>query len=211
MKLISSRSRRFAAVGMLIAASAVLVSVFVFGAGAANTGAWDPNASAQSEVGALQNPATNAGVSSLPSAIGSVGADVAPAPGSVHLLFDADGVSLYAWPYGSSRVCRLDTNGNAGCIASFALPFSYTIADPDYLGKGSPTYVLGLVPDGVTSVDVVVDGKSQPAQVKNNVAYYRLEDASTYPDAIQAFEVTFADGTTQTIQHDITLPRSVKP
>jgi hypothetical protein len=161
---------------------------------------------AQPNMAALAAPGTVIADAAVPKVVSTLPPDVAPAGEAVHLLLDQGGVAQYAWKHGP-RVCHADSNGNAGCFDAFTDGFNWTVSDPDLLGSGDPTYVSGLVPDGVLAVSVVVNGTPNAATVTNNAVYYSLADGSLLPSSIQSFVLTFAGGRQQTIPFDaIALP-----
>jgi hypothetical protein len=85
----------------------------------------------------------------------------------------SEGVSVYALPVAAGQVCYYISSAVApggSCVGSFddQLPVAVSV----YAGTGIPPTVAGLAPDGVTAVDVLVDGSRHPAELGNNVIFF---------------------------------------
>jgi hypothetical protein len=102
---------------------------------------------------------------------------------------------IYAIPTDKGNVCFIFTGGpNGGCVPAFGgdVPVPNVISDPDQYWSGTPTEVLGLAPDSVIEIDVVVNGQEHRAQLANNAYFYELSDAAEYPTGLV---VSYRDGT----------------
>ena len=109
--------------------------------------------------------------------------------------------SFYMWPGGGESVCYTSTGaGGGGCFAKFIGPFNITIADRHLLGTGDSLQVSGPVRADVVGVEVVVDGKSHPALVRNQVAFFEAPDPSSLPDDVERVTVTLEDGTKEDVR-----------
>ncbi|HEX7168595.1 MAG TPA: hypothetical protein VF230_16560 [Acidimicrobiales bacterium] len=142
-------------------------------------------------------------VTATPRAIANLPADVAPHEGTVRELVTGLGrgnIAVYAWPSADGRVCFQTSLGSGGCQTNFFGDASLGVSDPDRVGAGLPAYVWGFVSDAVSSVNVVVDGKSRRASIRNNVAFLELAEHE-YPDVIEFFTVRLKGGTVQTIDY----------
>jgi len=165
--------------------------------------------SAVQNMAALQDPSTLVLASSLPVGLTKLPDATLPDSTAVHALLSEGTYTAYAWIDGG-RVCAQDSNGNGGCLSQFVEPVAWNIGDPDELGSGAPLQVTGQVPDQVVGVDVIVNGVSHAAFIKNNALYYQLSDPTVYPDEIQGFVVRYSDGSSEKLAHDVVLPSSLK-
>jgi hypothetical protein len=97
-------------------------------------------------------------------------------------------VSLYGVPTDKGEVCTVFSAvyGSPGCFSRFTAdsPISFDVRDVDAVGSGAPAIVDGLVPNTVSSVDVVVGGKAEAATLGKSAFFYELSDATQWPDAI---------------------------
>lgn len=115
----------------------------------------------------------------------------------------ASGASVFAVPTDKGRVCSVivvpPSAAAGGCVDAFSstMPAGWTVFDPDELDAGRAVIVAGVVPDGVTSVGVAVDGTVANASVTQNAFVYQLSSATSYPSAIV---VSYVDGTSRTIE-----------
>jgi hypothetical protein len=107
--------------------------------------------------------------------------------------------ALYAFPTDKGQVCFIFTSGPyAGCVQQFGgeVGIPYVVVGPDKYYTGSGTEVFGLVPDSVVAIDATVDGKRQPAQVKNNSFFIQLDAPSAY---LSNLVIEYAGGTTDVV------------
>lgn len=142
-------------------------------------------------------------VTATPNALANLPADVAPMAGTVRELAAGLGrgqIAVYAWPSGGGRICFQTSLGSGGCQTDFFGDASLGVSDPDRVGAGLPAYVWGFVSDAVASVNVVVDGQSRPAAIRNNVAFLELADGE-HPSVIERFTVNLKGGSVQTIDY----------
>ena len=149
----------------------------------------------------------------------SSGVPASEQPGSVltrqsHLLLAGQGnpqADLYVVPTSKSEVCYVLSLGPATCVSVFSgtNAVGWTVSDPDAVGSGSPLMVYGIAPDSVGEVDVVVDGSSHPATLKNNAFFYQLANGSELPSAITAINVSYSDGASTTISLHLADPPKV--
>lgn len=108
--------------------------------------------------------------------------------------------TLYAIPTELGGVCiALTTHGAIGCLNSFksGAGFAWDVRDPDRLGTDDPVIVDGLVPGGVASVAIQVNGKLERAAVGNDGFFYELESSRDWPEAIK---VRYMDGMTRVVE-----------
>jgi hypothetical protein len=106
-------------------------------------------------------------------------------------------VKLYAWPTTEGYVCwGLNTVGG-GCTPDFELNkprAAFLGSDPDSGGEGAPGAIIGIVPDDVVAVDVVVSGNRRPATFGNNGFYYELSSGACGMASFDRIIVTHRDG-----------------
>jgi hypothetical protein len=72
-----------------------------------------------------------------------------------------------------------------------------------------PAELAGLTEDGVTRVQVVVNGTAQDAVFGNDAWYYRFPDDKTSAAAATELRVTMEDGSTVTVPTRIVDPSSI--
>lgn len=117
----------------------------------------------------------------------------------------------------NGRVCAGLTGFSAGCLEGLpdTLPVTAVSADPDANGTGEAPLVWGIAKDDVVAVDVVVNGKAQPALLARNAYFFQLADAALPDRAIEGLIVRLSNGSTfrQDIDHGPTgdLPTTVGP
>jgi hypothetical protein len=96
-------------------------------------------------------------------------------PGTERLLLDkpsALGLEVYGFATTSGRVCEIVPGIMAGCDKGSVQtdPVVWMSGGP----VGGPAIITGIARDGVKSVSVVIDGKSQPASLANNTFYREI-------------------------------------
>jgi hypothetical protein len=197
-------TRRLILVGLAVsfAASALIVVIPAVGSSPP---------SAESQVGALTGGSLSQALAtdSVPSGISGTmamlpGADAdqgSPVSSDVHELMSGlglDHAGLYAYPTTSGSVCVVATEPVpvGTCVDTFDQPTT-PIAVDVYSEVGVPPSVMGIAPNDVTGVEVVVNGVDEPATVSDNGVYYQAP-AGTSADAITGVVAEYADGTSET-------------
>jgi hypothetical protein len=110
--------------------------------------------------------------------------------------------SMYGWPTDDGGVCLAKGDGGAVCMRQWLgrIRAEYNGSDPPEIhGRGAPGAIMGLVPDDVVAVDVVVLGMRRPATLGNNAYFYELPDVSCGMSTFDALVVTLRDGTVQSV------------
>lgn len=190
----------------------VVLAALALAVGAAITvvlwGTDDQTATATAQEGAIHGmsamtkPETR--MLTVPALVSRLPGDMAARPGTVRRLLSGVGksrFSLYAWPGANGEsVCYVSTGAGGGCFAEFLGPFNISITDFDQLGSGAPIIVSGPVRDDVVGVEIVVEGRSYQALVRNNVAFLELPDATSQPSDVERVTVTLNDGTTEDVR-----------
>ena len=121
---------------------------------------------------------------------------------SRRLLADVGSIhaDLYALPSAKGLTCSfwVDGAGATGGCGSLTpeRPVGMTRFDPDGLGHGIPISIGGPVPNNVTRVEVVIEGKAHDAPVRDNAYFFEAPTATVQPEALR---VTFDDGSTTTV------------
>jgi hypothetical protein len=112
---------------------------------------------------------------------------------------------LWAWPTETGGVCWAWDAGAGGCHLDWAFQaerwgryVGFMSIDPDEHRVGAPTVLVGIVPDRVARVDLVVAGVSVPAVVDRNGVFYELPSTRCVPADVEEVRVTFDDGTVET-------------
>lgn len=121
--------------------------------------------------------------------------------------------AIYAFPTSRGGACFVITGLGEGCKEAFPVDQPATIdADTLYLpSQGAPpSEIAGLTEDGVTRVQVVVNGVPNDASFGNNAWYYRFPDGETAPTDASELIVTLADGSTVSVPIDLSPPREIK-
>jgi hypothetical protein len=107
--------------------------------------------------------------------------------------------SIYAWPMDDGSVCLGRARGGGSiCSPQFRKGIRaeiFGVDPPKVDGAGAPGAILGLIPDDVVAVDVVVLGMRRPATIGNNAFFYELPDVSCGLSTFDAVVVTLRDGT----------------
>jgi hypothetical protein len=125
----------------------------------------------------------------------------APIGDESRLLLSGLGVqqkSIYAWPMDDGSVCLGGAGGGSICSPRFRKGIRaeiFGVDPPKVDGAGAPGAILGLIPDDVVAVDVVVLGMRRPATIGSNAFFYELPDASCGLSTFDAVVVTLRDGT----------------
>jgi hypothetical protein len=123
-----------------------------------------------------------------------------PVPDESRLLLSglgAGAAKLYAWPTSEGWVCWAWDAGAGSCAPDFAhgrVRASMMGIDPDELGVGVPGVIVGIVPDDVVAVHVVVDGVEYPAILGGNGFFYELPTPKCSPKSFDSVWLTFRDG-----------------
>ena len=114
--------------------------------------------------------------------------------------------NLYAWPTTNDGVCFAWGAGGGGCVLHFTERASQRGArpvfigiDPDHEGVGAPGTLVGVVPDDVVAVDVLVAGIRHAAVLQNNGLFYELPRGSCTNRAFESLTATYRDGTSDTV------------
>jgi hypothetical protein len=128
-----------------------------------------------------------------------------PLAGESRLLLSGLGVgntSLYAWPTTEGGVCFAWDEGAGGCQRHFPRGehrATFMGIDPDDEGVGAPGTLVGIVPDDVVAVGVVVRGVRHSAVLERNGLFYELPDGSCTNWAFEQLVVNYRDGTSYTV------------
>jgi hypothetical protein len=110
--------------------------------------------------------------------------------------------SVYAYPTDRGFACLTLGGGGGFCIPSFDISdarVGYFAIDPDASGEGEPVALVGLRPEEVTGVDVIVGENSRPTILLPNGFFYELRDGRCSVASIRSLLVTFADGRSQSL------------
>jgi hypothetical protein len=217
----TSRRRRSVVVGgLLIAAVGAAAGVTL----AASSGDQSPppltfetQGSAQAMASAFSGPQVGVGVPS------SVTADITAVATSPETASDPPGDILagegrtlmasagtksravYGFPTSTGGVCYVITGVAQGCQHAFPVDEPATIAGDTLYPpsqNGPVSEIAGLTEDGVTRVQVVVDGTPHDALMGNDAWYYEFPDSETPPQAASQLLVTTGDGSTVAVATD---------
>jgi hypothetical protein len=118
--------------------------------------------------------------------------------------------AIYVFPTTNRQVCFVITALSAGCKKAFI------VGEPAAIDGGSlyfpatsgpPAELAGLTKDGVTRVQVVLDGTPQDAILGHDAWYYRFPNNQTPATAATALIVTRSDGSAATVATRIKEPR----
>ena len=118
--------------------------------------------------------------------------------------------SIYVFPTLNKQVCFVITGLSAGCKKAFivdepaAISGSVLYFPPT---SGPPSELAGLTKDGVTRVQVVLDGTPQDAILGHDAWYCRFPNNQIPATAATALIVTRSDGSTATVPTRIHEPR----
>jgi len=95
------------------------------------------------------------------------------------------GVSVYGFPTVGGAVCFVVDEATyvASCAPRFHAD-NGNVVYGTYSGLGTPQTVMGVAPDGVKAVSVVVNGAATSATLRNNVFFWQA------PDGVQASDIT---------------------
>jgi hypothetical protein len=201
MRQAAARIVASVAVGGALAAAIVSFGVSASGAEVRTS---DPGTAA-AQLGVLQSgPITKSPPPDVSAGLGSASASTV----AVHLLgADAggSGLDLYASGRSNGGACNAFSNpkGGVGTQCVDDLPASGISLEAS---DASGWTIYGFAADNVVSVDVVLDGRSQPAAMLRN-AYVADLGAGGLSD-VKALIVHYADGTTGTVPNDLRAPGS---
>jgi hypothetical protein len=108
------------------------------------------------------------------------------------------GVDVYGFPTAGGAVCFVVDEATyvASCAPRFNAD-SGNVVYGTYSGLGTPETVMGVAPDGVKAVAVVVKGVPTSAILRNNVFFWQAPDGVAAGD-VSALRVRQADGTSLT-------------
>jgi hypothetical protein len=132
----------------------------------------------------------------------SGGVDPSLVPGALtqrsRLVMDGVGsmmATVYAAVTDKGEVCQVSSNGlPSGCFSSFDDFTGHITWSVATSANGSdPPVVLGLIPDSVRSISVIVTGATFEATLGENSFAYQLSQGDQWPDALV---ITYTDGTT---------------
>ena len=118
--------------------------------------------------------------------------------------------SIYAFPTTTGQVCFDITRLAEGCKRAFIVgqPASMDGADLHYpANSGPPAELAGLTKDGVTRVQVVLNGSAHDATFGHDAWYYRFPNNQTAATAASKLIVTLSNGSTKTVPILISNPR----
>jgi hypothetical protein len=118
--------------------------------------------------------------------------------------------SIYVFPTRKGQVCFDITRLAGGCKPAFVVgePTSIDGGDLHFPAtSGPPAELAGLTKDGVTRVQVVVNGTAQDAIFGHDAWYYRFPNNQIPATAATKLIVTLSDGSTKTVPTQITKPR----
>jgi hypothetical protein len=109
------------------------------------------------------------------------------------------GVSVYAFPTVGGAVCYVVDEATyvASCAPRFHAD-NGNVVYGTYSGLGTPQTVMGVAPDSVKGVSVVVNGAATPATLRNNVFFWQAP-AGVQASDVTALRVRQANGTTVTV------------
>lgn len=108
-------------------------------------------------------------------------------------VMDAAGTSgVFVVPTQNGWACLF--GATVGCLDTFdSVPDGVTVGYGDGWPNSTP-WVEGFASRDVTEIDVVVNGVPHPAQLKDNVYFYRLSQKTDWPDSVV---VHYSDGTSK--------------
>ena len=144
----------------------------------------------------VERAASLAGGSELPDAVRNGTLDLANAK---LLLADVGSThsNLYAFPTSKERVCYVLTAGPEGCLVfTREIPVGISMFDADGFDAGTPTTILGLVPNNVVDVEVRIGGQTYGATFGNNAYFFEPPSTTLEPEGLR---VTFRSGRVTTI------------
>jgi hypothetical protein len=215
-----TRRRAIFAGGLVIAAAGAAAGVTL----AASSGSQSPppltfeaQGSAQAMASAFTGPQVGVSVPTSVSdgitAIATAPETASDPPGDVlvsegrTLLANAgqNSRAVYGFPTSTGGVCYVITGIAQGCQHAFPVDEPATIAgDTLYPSSqnGSISEIAGLAEDGVTRVQVVVNGVPHDAVMGNDAWYYEFPNSETPPQAATQLLVTTNDGSTVTVATD---------
>ena len=92
-------------------------------------------------------------------------------------------LDIYAYPTSKGRVCFTTSRGGGGCVDR-EHQFTWGAFVPGASSPDQTLQLIGLVPNDVTSVTVVRDGKAAAATVANNAFFWESPYLGTTPDKL---------------------------
>jgi hypothetical protein len=109
------------------------------------------------------------------------------------------GVSVYAFPTVGGAVCYVVDEATyvASCAPRFHAD-NGNVVYGTYSGLGTPQTVMGVAPDSVKGVSVVVNGAAMPATLTHNVFFWQAP-AGVQASDVTALRVRQANGETVTV------------
>jgi hypothetical protein len=109
------------------------------------------------------------------------------------------GVNVYGFPTAGGAVCYVVEEATyvASCAPRFHADDGNVVYGT-YSGLGTPQTVMGVAPDGVKAVAVVVKGAPVSATLRNNVFFWQAPDGVQATD-ITALRIRQANGTSITV------------
>ena len=117
--------------------------------------------------------------------------------------------SIYVFPTTKGQVCFDITHLAEGCKPSFIVGEPASMDGGNLYfppTSGPPAELAGLTKDGVTHVQVVLNGTAQNAAFSHDAWYYRFQTNQIPATAATKLLVTLSDGSTKTIPMRITKP-----
>ena len=113
---------------------------------------------------------------------------------SRRLLTTRHGAKVFAAPTEDGNVCwQVTVTLESGC-SSGGSGFQVLALDPGGPGACTPAHVVGIIPDSVRSVAVVVRGHGYRAEIGTNAFFLQLANASFGHDAASAVVLTLKSG-----------------
>ena len=118
--------------------------------------------------------------------------------------------SIYVFPTTKGQVCFDITHLSEGCKSAFVIGEPLSLDGGNFHfppTSGPPAELAGLMKDGVTRVQVVLNGTPHDALFDHDAWYYRLPNNQIPATAATKLIVTLGNGSTQTVPTGITKPR----
>jgi hypothetical protein len=119
--------------------------------------------------------------------------------------------AIYVFPTTNEQVCFVITGLSAGCKKAFIVGEPASISGSVLYfppTSGPPAELAGLTKDGVTRVQVVLDGTPQDVILGHDAWYYRFPNNEIPATAATALTVARSDESTATVPTRITNPAS---
>jgi hypothetical protein len=118
--------------------------------------------------------------------------------------------AIYVFPTTNDHVRFVITGLSAGCKKAFIVGEPASVSGSVFYfppTSGPPAELAGLTKDGVTGVQVVLDGQPHDAVFGHDAWYYRFPNNQIPATAATALIVTSSDGSTATVPTRIRDPR----